>query len=69
MELHDLANRTIRQRGYSRMTRWTAIPENLAFELTGGVSEPSTWAMMLLGFAGLNFAGYRKTARMSSAAA
>ena len=22
--------------------------------------EPSTWAMMLLGFAGLGFAGYRK---------
>jgi hypothetical protein len=25
------------------------------------VPEPSTWAMMLLGFAGLGFAGYRKT--------
>ena len=24
-----------------------------------GVPEPSTWAMMLLGFAGLGFAGYR----------
>jgi hypothetical protein len=24
------------------------------------VPEPSTWAMMLLGFAGLGFAGYRK---------
>jgi hypothetical protein len=23
------------------------------------VPEPSTWAMMLLGFAGLGFAGYR----------
>ena len=23
--------------------------------------EPSTWAMMLLGFAGLGFAGYRRT--------
>lgn len=27
----------------------------------GTVPEPSTWAMMLLGFAGLGFAGYRKT--------
>jgi hypothetical protein len=25
------------------------------------VPEPSTWAMMLLGFAGLGYAGYRKT--------
>jgi hypothetical protein len=25
------------------------------------VPEPSTWAMMLLGFAGLGFAGYRKS--------
>ena len=24
------------------------------------VPEPSTWAMMLLGFAGLSFAGYRR---------
>ena len=26
----------------------------------GAVPEPTTWAMMLLGFAGLGFAGYRK---------
>ncbi len=40
---------------------WTAIPENLAFELTGGVPEPATWVMMLLGLAGLGFAGYRRS--------
>lgn len=28
---------------------------------TGGVPEPSTWAMMLLGFGGLGFLAYRKT--------
>ncbi len=33
---------------------------NAAFSLNGAViPEPSTWAMMLLGFAGLGFAGYR----------
>jgi PEP-CTERM motif len=31
--------------------------------LTTGIPEASTWAMMLLGFAGLGFAGYRKTKR------
>jgi hypothetical protein len=30
-----------------------------AVELTTGVPEPSTWAMMGLGFAGLAFAGFR----------
>ena len=29
----------------------------------GAVPEPSTWAMMLVGFAGLGFAGYRSTRR------
>ena len=28
---------------------------------TTGVPEPSTWAMMLMGFAGLGWAGYRRT--------
>jgi hypothetical protein len=33
---------------------------NAAFSLSGAViPEPSTWAMMLIGFAGLGFAGYR----------
>jgi hypothetical protein len=37
-------------------------PFNAAFSLRGSVvPEPSTWAMMLLGFAGLGFAAYRKT--------
>jgi hypothetical protein len=40
----------------------------------GGLSltaapEPSTWAMMLLGFAGLGFAGYRKARKTATAAA
>ena len=34
----------------------------------GTVPEPSTWAMMLIGFAGLGYAGYR-TSRKSAALA
>ena len=29
------------------------------FTFTGGVPEPSTWAMLLIGFAGVGFVGYR----------
>ena len=43
---------------------------NEAFSLTGAVvPEPSTWAMMLLGFAGLGFAGYRHARKASPASA
>jgi hypothetical protein len=35
---------------------------------TSTVPEPSTWAMMLLGFAGLGFLGYRQTAKARVAA-
>jgi hypothetical protein len=33
------------------------------------VPEPSTWAMLLLGFAGLGFVGYRRTQRVKPQAA
>jgi hypothetical protein len=36
---------------------------------SGAVPEPSTWAMMLLGFAGLGFAGYRTSRKTVAAAA
>src|SRR3984957_13653511 len=43
---------------------------NAAFSLTGAVvPEPSTWAMMLLGFAGLGFAGYRQARKARPAGA
>jgi hypothetical protein len=43
-------------------------PFNAAFSLTGAmIPEPSTWALMLLGFAGLGFAGYRQS-KMARAA-
>ena len=37
--------------------------------LPGLVPEPSTWAMMLLGFAGLGYAGYRKAKGIQKALA
>ena len=33
------------------------------------VPEPSTWAMMLLSFAGLGFAGYRQRQKFAAASA
>ena len=43
---------------------------NGAFSLSGAViPEPSTWAMMLIGFAGLGFAGYRHARRARPATA
>src|ERR1700677_4605761 len=36
--------------------------------VTTAAPEPSTWAMILLGFAGLGFAGYRRTRVAVSAA-
>ena len=48
---------------------WNEVKE-FDFSVRGAIStvpEPSTWAMMLLGFAGLGFAGYRKARSARSA--
>jgi hypothetical protein len=41
----------------------------VSFGVNLAVPEPSTWAMMALGFAGLGFAGYRRTRKETPAVA
>ena len=41
-------------------------PSDFEFAITQSVPEPSTWAMMLAGFAGLGWAGYRKSRASAS---
>jgi PEP-CTERM motif len=42
-----------------------SVVRDLSFEVAGSATapEPSTWAMMLLGFAGLGFAAYRRASQ------
>jgi PEP-CTERM motif len=49
--------------GLSAFTQASFSSTRNAFEFSLGtaVPEPSTWAMMLVGFAGLGYAGYRRT--------
>jgi hypothetical protein len=46
---------------YAKLTSLTVSPVSTA------APEPSTWAMMLLGFGGLGFAGYRRAKAASAA--
>jgi hypothetical protein len=48
---------------------WTVMPQQLAFNLTfTAVPEPSTWAMMGLGFAAFGLLGWRSQRRADAAA-
>ena len=38
-----------------------ATADSFTLQIGGGVPEPSTWAMMALGFAGIGFVGYRSS--------
>ena len=55
----------------SAITKLTFFSESKAFEFdnltVAAVPEASTWAMMILGFLGLGFLGYRKSAKVGSA--
>jgi PEP-CTERM motif len=46
-------------RDYSSFAETDVPYDNLQTTTNGSVPEPSTWAMMLLGFVGLGFVGYR----------
>jgi hypothetical protein len=46
----------------------TAIYDPLQITITS-VPEPSTWAMLTIGFAGLGFAGYRASRKSAALAA
>jgi PEP-CTERM motif len=39
---------------------------NYSLESVDAVPEPSTWAMLLIGFAGIGFAGWRRASRRAS---
>jgi PEP-CTERM motif-containing protein len=44
-----------------------SLATNAASPLADAVPEPSTWAMMLLGFVGLGLTGYRQRRKASPA--
>jgi hypothetical protein len=46
-----------------------AADDSITIQVGSAVPEPSTWAMMLIGFAGLGFAGYRASLKAASIAA
>jgi hypothetical protein len=43
--------------------------DSVSAGVTASTPEPSTWAMMVLGFAGLGFAGYRSSRKAAAIAA
>jgi hypothetical protein len=51
-------------------TTWgNGTNQNFTLEIGSAVPEPSTWAMMLLGFAGVGFMAYRRKAKPALMAA
>jgi hypothetical protein len=61
MQGNPADNQLVTIRGLDPFTTVTFATTGNAFEFTlASVPEPSTWAMMVLGFAGLGCAGYRR---------
>ena len=46
--------------GFTSFTA-TSAQHSFEFDMTTGVPEPSTWAMLLVGFGGLGFAAFRRS--------
>jgi|SRR5665213_1041643 len=55
--------------GTYEWTWGTGTNQNFTLVIGSAVPEPSTWAMMLLGFAGLGFMGYRRKSKPALLAA
>jgi len=47
--------------GSVHIDRFSGSMDSLKVEVAGAVPEPSTWAMMILGLAGVGFMGYRRS--------
>jgi PEP-CTERM motif len=74
-DYNSLIADTFANTGYARVLipagNWpndTSLSQMMVVGTSSTVPEPSTWAMMLLGFAGLSLAGYRKSRRIATAA-
>jgi PEP-CTERM motif len=71
-------NQLVTITGLAAFTTATFTSTNNAFEFSlvppgigtrsGGTPEPSTWAMMILGFAGLGYAAFRRNAKIGALA-
>jgi hypothetical protein len=64
-QFNPLDNQLVRITGLGPFTQVTFASTGNAFEfsLPSGVPEPSTWAMMALGFAGLGYAAFRRNSK------
>jgi hypothetical protein len=59
--IQNAFNSTGEDEAYTTLSPEYTMMESIGYD--GTVPEPSTWAMMLIGFAGLGFAGYRASRR------
>jgi hypothetical protein len=63
----DLTGQLINVDGNVQLVPNSMIPIFAPFTPPSTIPEPSTWAMMLLGFAGLGYVGYRRRAAIAIA--